>query len=74
MITITKSEKEAISARLPGVHIVRTMKHKSKRHHDYCEETKQVMKLLSTMRKTGYTTNADAQKVGANGEYRTKTK
>lgn len=74
MIAITKSEKEAISARFPKVHIVRTMKQKSKRHHYYCEETKQVMRLLSNMRKAGGTTSTNTQKVGANGEYRTKAK
>lgn len=74
MIAITKSEKEAISARFPEVHIVRTMKQKSKRHHYYCEETKQVMRLLSNMRKAGGTTSNNTQKVGANGEHRTKAK
>lgn len=74
MIAITKSEKEAISTRFPEVHIVRTMKQKSKRHHYYCEETKQVMRLLSNMRKAGGTTSTNTQKVGANGEYRTKAK
>jgi len=51
MVEITKSEKEAISEHLPNVHIVRTMKNKSKRHHYYCEETKQVKQLLSQLRK-----------------------
>lgn len=74
MIAITKSEKEAISARFPEVHIVRTMKQKSKRHRYYCEETKQVMRLLSNMRKAGGTTSTNTQKVGANGEHRTKAK
>lgn len=74
MIAITKSEKEAISTRFPEVHIVRTMKQKSKRHHYYCEETKRVMRLLSNMRKAGGTTSTNTQKVGANGEYRTKAK
>lgn len=74
MIAITKSEKEAISTRFPEVHIVRTMKQKSKRHHYYCEETKQVMRLLSNMRKAGGTTSTNTQKVGANSEHRTKAK
>lgn len=74
MIAITKSEKEAISARFPEVHIVRTMKQKSKRHHYYCEETKHVIRLLSNMRKAGGTTSTNTQKVGASGEYRTKAK
>lgn len=60
MIAINKSEKEVISKRLPNVHIVRTMKQKSKRHHYYCEENKQVMQLLSEIR-----CGADDRKVGA---------
>lgn len=59
MIAISKSEKEVIVKRLPNVHIVRTMKQKSKRHHYYCEETKQVTQLLNQIR------GADDQKVGA---------
>lgn len=51
MIAINKAEKEVINKRLPDVHIVRTMKQKSKRHHYYCEESKQVMRLLSEIRK-----------------------
>lgn len=50
MIAISKKEKEIISERYPNVHIVRTMKQKSKRHRYYCEETRQVMRLLNTMR------------------------
>lgn len=71
MIAINKSEKEVISSRLPNVHIVRTMKQKSKRHHYYCEESKPVMRILKEMREAGGTTN---QKVGAKVEYRKKTK
>lgn len=70
MIVISKEEKDVISARFPNVHIVRTMKQKSKRHHYYCEESKPVMRLLREMREAGSITN---QKVGANG-YRKKTK
>lgn len=50
MILINKLEKEAISERFPDVHIVRTMKQKSKRHRYYCEETKQVMRFLRKQR------------------------
>ena len=50
MIPVSKTEKEAICAAFPQVGIVRTMKQKSKRHHYYCEETKQVMGLLKRMR------------------------
>lgn len=69
MIAINKAEKEAISTRFPDVHIVRTMKQKSKRHHYYCEETKNVMRFLNGMRETGGTTN---KKVGAKGGLRKK--
>lgn len=38
MIAITLSEKEAIREKFPRVHIVRTMKSDSKRHHYYMVE------------------------------------
>lgn len=50
MIAITKAEKDAISAQFPNAHIVRTMRHKSKRHHYYCEESKGVMRYLEEAR------------------------
>ena len=50
MIAINEPEKDIISQYLPGVHIVRTMKQKSKRHHYYCEETPDVMRLLKQIR------------------------
>lgn len=50
MIAITKEEKMEISKRFPNVHIVRTMKQKSKRHRYYCTETKSVTNLLKEMR------------------------
>lgn len=50
MVAISKEEKEVIAKRFPNVHIVRTMKQKSKRHHYYCEESKGVMKYLDTAR------------------------
>lgn len=71
MIAINKDERDIISARFPNVHIVRTMKQKSKRHHYYCEESKPVMRLLREMRDAGGATN---QKVGANSGYRKKAK
>lgn len=52
MIAINKAEKEAIAKQLPNVHIVRTMRQKSKRHHYYCEESKQVTQILNQMRCT----------------------
>lgn len=49
MIAITLSEKEAIRERFPRVHIVRTMKSDSKRHHYYVEEGAP-MRLLRSLR------------------------
>lgn len=68
MIAISKAEKEVICEKVPNVHIVRTMKQKSKRHHYYCEETKQVKRILSQMRG-----KSDNRKVGTDYGYR-KTK
>lgn len=50
MISITAEEKKAIRAKYPNVHIVRTMRQDSKRHHYYCEENPRAMKLLRKMR------------------------
>ena len=50
MISITKEEKDAIRQAYPRVHIVRTMKQKSKRHRYYCEEESAVMAFLRRMR------------------------
>lgn len=50
MIAITASEKEAIREKFPRVHIVRTMKHDSKRHHYYMVEDGAPMKLLRSLR------------------------
>ena len=51
MISINKSEAKALREELPGVHVVRTMKQKSKRGHYFCEETKQAMYFLKSLRK-----------------------
>ena len=56
MIAINKAEKEAIRERFPYVHIVRTMKQRSKRHRYYCEETTSVMKFLNRTRSQGAVT------------------
>ncbi len=50
MIAISKEEKEIISRECPKAHIVRTMKQKSKRHHYYCEESRQVMRVIDRIR------------------------
>ena len=50
MVEINKQEREIIANRCPGVHIVRTMKQRSKRHHYYCEEAKRAMRVLEKLR------------------------
>lgn len=65
MIAINKAEKEAIRERFPYVHIVRTMKKKSKRHHYYVEENRSVMRFLNQLRGLS---SADEQRGG--GRYR----
>lgn len=50
MILINKDEAAALRERYPGVHIVRTMKQKSKRGRYYCEETPKVMRFISEIR------------------------
>lgn len=54
MIAITAEEKKIIHAQYPDVHIVRTMKQDSKRHHYYMTEDKKPMKLLNKLRERGY--------------------
>ncbi len=63
MVSITKAEKDAISTQFPNVHIVRTMKQKSKRHHYYCEETKQVVRFLKQMREPDCVANSNRKDV-----------
>lgn len=53
MIAISKQEKDVIVKRFPNVHIVRTMKQKSKRHRYYCEESRGVMRYLNEVRNKG---------------------
>lgn len=50
MIQLNKEEKMAVAERFPDVHIVRTMKGDSKRHHYYCEEAPKVIRFLNRMR------------------------
>lgn len=69
MVLINKKEKDVISERFPKVHITRTMKQKSKRHHYYCEEAKPVMRLLRQMRQGG--TYAEG-KAGGNNRFTEK--
>ncbi len=50
MIAITLSEKEAIKRRFPDVHIARTMKQDSKRHHYYMVEERGPVRYLNELR------------------------
>ncbi len=50
MIAITLSEKNTIRERFPNVHIVRTMRQDSKRHHYFMTEDPGPMNMLRKMR------------------------
>lgn len=50
MIAITEKEKKVIRQSFQKLHMVRTMKHDSKRHHYYMEESAGAMKLLHKIR------------------------
>lgn len=50
MIAVSKSEKEAIIKQFPNAYMVRTVKHKSKRHRYYCEESPKVLRYLDDIR------------------------
>ena len=50
MIAITKEENELIREKYPDVHIVRTMKHDSKRGHYYMVEATGPMRYLYRLR------------------------
>lgn len=64
MIAINKAEKDAISAQFPHVHIVRTMRQKSKRHRYYCEESKPVLRYLNSVRSSDGSDNKPREGVG----------
>lgn len=51
MVAISAKEKEIIAECLPGVHIRRTVRQKSKRHRYYVEESRDVMRILRSLRK-----------------------
>lgn len=68
MISINKSEAKAIRENLPNVHIVRTMKQKSKRGHYFCEESRQAIKFLEDFRNGGCT----VEKAGGENRYSKK--
>ena len=50
MITISKEEAKAVREKFPNVHIVRTMRQKSKRGRYYCEESRKVISFIRNMR------------------------
>ena len=50
MIQISKEEKEIIQEELPHVHIVRTMRNKSRRHHYFCSEEFEAVRLINKLR------------------------
>ena len=50
LIQITKLEKDAIVRAFSNVHIKRTVRQRSKRHHYYCEESKKVLDFLKKYR------------------------
>lgn len=50
MVAITAYEKEIIHKKYPKIHIARTMKNDSKRHHYYMEEVRHAMRLLRSIR------------------------
>lgn len=71
MILITQEEKDAISKLYPDIHIVRTMRQKSKRHRYYCEESRGVMNYLSRVRAIcGNTEKKDGANIGCSKEKR----
>lgn len=64
MIQISKEERMAIAEMFPDVHVVRTMKSDSKRHHYYCEEAPRVLRFLDRMRSRGVIYESGTQKKG----------
>lgn len=51
MVAITLNEKSEIRKKFPDVHIVRTMKQDSKRHHYYMVEESAPMRYLKALRR-----------------------
>lgn len=50
MIAITQKEKEIIAKEFPRVHIARTMKSDSSRHHYFMEEAGGAMRRIRELR------------------------
>ena len=66
LISINKTEKEAIKKAYPNAHVVRTMRQKSKRNHYYCEETPYVKRFLANLR------NGTSKHVERGGRHRSE--
>lgn len=71
---INAAEKQAISKKFPRVHIVRTMKSDSKRHHYYCEEQRDAMRFLKELRGEPIRKNRKSSKGAFNERVREKTR
>ena len=54
MVAITTAEKKAVCERFPDVHIARTMRQDSKRHHYYMTEDPAPLEYLSALREDKY--------------------
>lgn len=50
MLAITKFEASELRRRCPSVHIVRTMKQKSRRGNYFCEETVAAIRVIKELR------------------------
>lgn len=50
LVAINKNEKEIIMRVFPGLHVARTMRNDSKRHHYYMEEAPGAVSLLRSIR------------------------
>lgn len=68
MISINKEEAKAIRDYLPYVHVIKTMKQKSKRGHYFCEESRRTIKFLNALRNSGLV----EKKVGIKDGYHEK--
>ena len=50
VVIISAHEKKVIAQAVPGVHIRRTVKQKTKRHRYYMEENAYAMRILKSLR------------------------
>lgn len=59
MTAINKEEKDILRKRFPRIHIVRTMKQKSKRHRYFVEENRRVMEYLRQVREANVISSSE---------------